>query len=114
MSQNRKDVMNENSQPVVYDTPETIAMFRLDTIIRYAAGRAKGMHLVDPRKARSVQLARLRAEFGISARRWEQAEAELRSLRESWVKDGVPERFWVGNRKKTDHGAEGGNIQPSA
>lgn len=100
MSQNERPIMNEAQ---VYDTPQTIAMFRLDTIIRYAAGRAKGMHLVDPRKARSVQLASLRAEFGISARRWEQAEAELRQIRENWVRDGVPEEKWVGGSKKTDH-----------
>lgn len=79
----------------VYDSPELIAAFRLQTTIRYAEGRAKGMHLVDPRKARSVQLKNLRLTYGIKARRWEQAVEELRGLLEDWKANGVPEGFCV-------------------
>lgn len=75
----------------VHGTPAKIAAYRLETIIRYAEGRAKGMHMVDPRKARSVQLKNLRVEFGIAARRWEQAAAELRGILEEWRERGVPE-----------------------
>lgn len=79
------------SKEVIYDNPSTIAMYRLETVIRYAEGRAKGIHMVDPRKARAVQLKNLRVEFGISARRWEQAAAELRAILTKWRQEGVPE-----------------------
>lgn len=75
----------------VYDTPENIALFRLETTIKYAEGRAQGIHLVDPRKARSVQLKALRAILGIRASTWASASAELRTLLEKWRKEGVPE-----------------------
>lgn len=79
----------------VFSTPANIAWFRLETTIRYAEGRARGMHLVDPRKARSVQLKVLRETYGINARRWEQAEAELRRISKDWWDNGVPEGFLV-------------------
>ena len=83
----------------IFSTPANIAWFRLETTIRYAEGRARGMHLVDPRKARSVQLKALRQTYGIDARRWEQAEAELRQIAKDWEENGVPNEFCASVRK---------------
>ena len=63
---------------IVLDQPHQIASFRDSIMLMHVKARAQGRHLTRPSAAPTLK--RIRAEYGIKAKTWAQAEIELATL----------------------------------